>query len=95
MEGLLAANHGFFSQLCATAINHTFIGKPLEIQIFHIKTLLFIGQLRPDKEGSIHWLGEKSSFGIKRSNIIPKNSRESKIATLFNFGLESKQSIMQ
>ena len=51
MESLFIAAHGFFAQLCATAMKHKFIGKLFKIQIFHTKnTPVHWGKIHPIKQ---------------------------------------------
>ena len=75
MEGLLIAAHGFFTQLCTTAIKHKFIGKPLKIQIFHAKnTPVHWGDFDPIKqEYSLvqrkKFIGMKTRFYTYQSHL--------------------------
>ena len=66
MEGLRIAAHGFFTQLCAAAIKHKFIGKPLKIQIFHTKNT-------PVHWGKIHPIKQEYSLVQRKKFIGMKN----------------------
>ena len=86
MEGLLIAAHGFFTQLCATAIKHKFIGKPLKILTFKTKnTPVHWGDFDPIKQeyslvGRKKFIGMKTAFYTYQSHLhcvgCPKEKAE-------------------
>ena len=65
----------FFVQLCAAAIKHKFIGKPLKIQIFHTKnTPVHWGKIHPiNQEYSLvqrkKFIGMKTEFQTYQSHL--------------------------